>query len=188
MPRDLTQHSDTELFAFLAGDDDRSRDAFRLLYERLAPRVYKYCRRVLGNDVLAEDVFQETFLKFYQSARTERMMTNVPAYILRIARNLSLNVRRSKHYGLSSIDDIEELAVTSQGYENRQLMEVVTAAIETLPLDLREVFVLRDYDGMSYAEIAAILDISVATVKIRIYRARQSIRKTVAPWLADPTL
>lgn len=187
MPRDLSNHSTIELYYLLKKKNEVADAAFRELYERLAPKVFKYCRRVLGNEELAQDIFQETFVKFYRSAEQERTMTNVQAYILRIARNLCLNAKSSKYYGLASLEGVD-LHETGDLYDRKQLLDLITAAIECLPIELREPFVLREYDGLPYADIAEILDISNATVKIRLFRARQSIRKTLAPYLADLTL
>jgi RNA polymerase sigma-70 factor (ECF subfamily) len=184
MAREIAHHTDAELYRLMRNGDRTSGNAFDELYRRLAPRVFKYCRRIIGNQELAEDIFQETFVRFYGSAATEREMTNVMAYILRIARNLSLNARNSKYYGLVSLEGIE-LHERENHYENRELAEIVAAAVECIQIEFREAFVLREYDGLSYADIAEVLDISISTVKIRIYRAKQAIRKIIAPYLAD---
>ncbi len=65
------------------------------------------------------------------------------------------------------------------------MLALIRAAIKTLPEDYAEVFILREYDGLSYAEIAEVTGESLANVKVRIYRAKQKIRETLAPYLAD---
>jgi RNA polymerase sigma-70 factor, ECF subfamily len=184
MAKEIAHYNDAELYRLIRSGDRLAESAFAELYRRLAPRVFKYCRRIVGNQELAEDIFQETFVRFYRSAATERTMTNVVAYILRIARNLSLNAKNSKYYNLVPLEGID-IHESGDHYENRELMEIVAAAVECLQADFREAFVLREYDGLSYADIAEVLDISVPIVKIRIYRAKQAIRKTMAPYLAD---
>jgi RNA polymerase sigma-70 factor (ECF subfamily) len=184
MAKEISHYSDAELFRLVRNGDRLGERAFEELYRRLAPRVFKYCRRVLGNQELAEDVFQETFVRFYRSSSAEREMTNVMAFILKIARNLCLNAKSSKHFNLAPLEGIE-LPARGDHYENRELVEIIASAVECLTPEFREAFVLREYDGLSYADIAEVVGISVATVKIRIYRAKQAIRKTIAPYLAD---
>lgn len=183
MAKEIAQHSDEELYRLLR-DDRRAPYAFQELYDRYAARVFKYCRRVLGHRELAEDIFQETFVKFHESAAVERDMRNVGAYILRIARNLCLNAKSSKYYGLASLDDVH-LSNSDPSYDERQLLEIIRSAVECLPIDFREAFVLREYDGFSYNDIAEVLGVPIATVKIRIYRAKQQLRKTLSSYLAD---
>ncbi len=184
MAPDLSTYSDAELCMMVSADDTQAGRAFRELYERLAPRVFRYCRRVLGTLEAAEDVFQETFTRFYMSIQQEREMSNVVAFILKIARNLALNARNSKHHGLEPIDDIELLTGPTP-YDRKELLDLVAAAVERLDMTHREMFVLREYDGLSYAEIAQILDMSQAQVKIGIFRARGKVRSILAPYLAD---
>ena len=86
--------SDQKLYGMLRGAPQEREAAFRELYARHSSRVYLYCRKVMGPSEIAEDIFQQTFLRFLQSAETERVMTNLPAYLLRIARNLCLNHRK----------------------------------------------------------------------------------------------
>lgn len=186
MAKEISHYSDAELYRMMRGGDRFAERAFEELYRRLSPRVFKYCVRIVGHQELAEDIFQETFVRFYRSAggAEERVMTNVVAYILKIARNLSLNAKNSKYYNLAPLEGID-IHTSGDSYENKELVEIVAAAVEALPPDFRDAFVLREYDGLSYADIADVLEINISTVKIRIYRAKQAIRKTIAPYLAD---
>ncbi len=94
----MQQYSDEDLFTLLGSDDEQSRRAFELLYNRHSSRVYTYCRRMLNNSALAEDIFQEAFIRLYNAARSHRgTMTNTGAYLLRIARNLCLNEKQKKY-------------------------------------------------------------------------------------------
>lgn len=184
MPRELAQLSDADLFALMCPEAKENHRAFSILYDRHAPSIYRYCRRVLGDGPLADDVFQETFARFYASAADARTMTNVHGFLIRIARNLCLNAKGSKHYRLSSIDDLD-LVSHGRAYENDELLELLRATIATLPEDYREAFVLREYDGLSYREIAELLDISLNNVRVRIHRARTMLRMQLAPYIAD---
>ena len=184
----MTNHpakmSDIELYAELKLEKPSSEKAFAELYARYSPRIFAYCRRILGDYDRAQDAFQETFVKFFNSAQQEREMTNVPAYLLRIARNLCLNMQRSNKSQIS----LEEYHLPSSydmSHDKKELLSLITQAMETLPLDYKEAFILREYEGLSYQEIADMTESSLSTVKIRIYRAKQKIRDILAPYIAD---
>ena len=176
--------SDIELYAALKLEKPSSEKAFAELYARYSPRIFAYCRRILGDYDRAQDAFQETFVKFFNSAQQEREMSNVPAYLLRIARNLCLNMQRSNK-GHISLEEYHMPSSFDMSHEKIELLSLITQAMETLPLDYKEAFILREYEGLSYQEIADMTESSLSTVKIRIYRAKQKIREILAPYIAD---
>ena len=176
--------SDIELYAALKLEKPSSEKAFAELYARYSPRIFAYCRRILGDYDRAQDAFQETFVKFFNSAQQEREMTNVPAYLLRIARNLCLNMQRSDK-GQISLEEYHLPSSYDMSHDKKELLLLITQALETLPLDYKEAFILREYEGLSYQEIADMTESSLSTVKIRIYRAKQKIRDILAPYIAD---
>jgi len=101
----MKQFSDNDLFRLLTTDGAQREEAFAELYARYSSRVYLYCRKIIGNETLAEDLFQEAFLLFLQHAYNGGEVRNVPAYLLRIARNVCLNAKRStKHDGVEFED------------------------------------------------------------------------------------
>lgn len=110
-------------------------------------------------------------------------MTNVPAFILRIARNLCINAKRRTPDTLP----LEEwqFPVQPSTNEKTELLELITRALDLLPFEYREAFILREYDGLPYAEIAVIVDASVSAVKVRVFRARAKIRHILAPYITD---
>ncbi len=183
MEKRTSQYTDTELFYQLQ-NAATAEAAFTELYTRHSSRVYAYCRRILGDAEEAQDIFQDAFTKFFQSAKQEREMTNVPAFLLRIARNLCLNSKRAARQPAVQIEDFH-LPAHDTPYDKTELLQLITMALDLLPHDYRESFVLREYDGMSYAETAEIVGASIATVKIRVFRAKQKIREVLAPYLAD---
>ena len=181
----MKKRSDIELYQCVAQGGAEAEQAFNQLYDRLSPHVYRYCRRMLGNEELTQDVFQETFLRFYRSIESDRNMTNVKGFLIRIARNLCYDARNSKHYGLAELpDELPGFAVRDE-YEQKELLEIFRSVVDCLPTQYREPLVLKEYDGFSCKEISAIMEINVSTVKVRIYRAKQMIRKQMSPALAE---
>jgi RNA polymerase sigma-70 factor (ECF subfamily) len=174
---------DAELFYRLSGEKEKAEAAFTELYARYGGRVFAYCLRFLGQRDEAQDVYQETFIRFYESGQKEREMTNVPGYLLKIARNLCLNNIRNKKQTVE-FEDYQSLVLPSTT-EKTEFLQLITTAMEMLPDEYREVFVLREYEGLSYAEIAEIVDASLSNVKVRIFRAKQKIRDILAPYIGE---
>jgi RNA polymerase sigma-70 factor (ECF subfamily) len=175
------------LKAFLAGDER----AFAALYGRRKAEVYTYCLRMMGGDPdLASDAFQETFIKVYEKAETFRVGTNVMGWLYMIARNTCLNVHRARKNN-DSIDHHPSLESRDRSlrpeYEEEQhfLRAILEEAIQSLPQEFREPFILREFDGFSYGEIASITGATLAMTKIRIHRAKERMRVILKPYLND---
>jgi len=179
----LENLSDEELFRILKLENEESERAFTELYNRYSPYIYAYCRRFLNNKEAAEDVFQDTFLNFHQSSKKLRNMTNAKGYILSIARNLCYNYYRTERMVVSS-DDYSSV-INEERTENDELLDLIKRAIELMPEEYRELFILREYDGMSYTEIAKITDSNINTVKVKLFRAKQKLRKILEPYIND---
>lgn len=182
--------TDTELFALLRvpkpEDKPQAERAFGELYRRHSPRINAYCKRVLGSREESSDVFQETFARFYQSAQApDRAMTNVPAFLLTIARNLCLQHKRNARttFRFEDYDMPDRHAV--RRLEEAELLGLITTSLELLDFDYREAFVLREYDGFSYQEIAELLNSHEGTIRTRVRRAKEKIREILSPYLHD---
>ena len=188
--RTTTEHElkDVDLLkAFLAGDER----AFAQLYARRKAEVYTYCLRMMGGDPdLASDAFQETFIKVYEKAETFRVGTNVMGWLYMIARNTCLNVHRARRNN-DSIDHHPTLESRDRSlrpeYDEEQhfLRAILEEAIASLPEEFREPFILREFDGFSYSEIAAITGAPLARTKIRIHRAKERMRVILKPYLSE---
>ena len=165
MGKNYKDISDTELYYMLKGSKSGSKKAFDELYRRHSTNVYTYCRKVLNNDPMAEDIFQETFTRFFEGAKQERVMTNVSGYLIKIARNLCLNEKSKKYNDKVSLDDLQ-LPHYDISYGNRQLNELLQTALDALPKKYREVIVLREYLDMSYKEIAEAVGTTMPVVRI----------------------
>lgn len=175
-----TRHTDEELFVLLNQGD---KEAFVELYGRYRARIYAYALRMIGDRERANDVFQETFTRIYQRKDPARPIQNVSAYIFTTARNICLNAIRDTK-PKTEVEDYHQV-VFQPNHENIELAELVKAALELLPQHHREAFVLREYDGLSYQEIAVITGNTLATVKIHIFRAKEKLRKILAPYLEE---
>lgn len=179
------EYSDAELFYMLCDDKRTAEGAFSELFKRHSPRIYAYCKRFIGNLEEAEDLFQETFIRFHQSASKDRVMTNVPAFLLKIARNLCVNFKKREKQSVSYEDYMVPDYGTESGSEQSELLDLIKDALETLPDEYKEPFILREYHGLTYKEIAEITEMPLSNVKERIHRAKQKIKDILAPYMQE---
>ncbi len=164
------------------------------LFERLVAeygkRVFNVVLNILGDYEEAADCTQEAFLKAFESLHTFRGESQLYTWLYRIAVNLAKNrlrdLRRRRKVEAASLESPPEGEVLSlpsrelspeELAERKEVQELVRRAIASLPYDLRVALVLREIDGLSYAEIAEVTGASIEAVKSRLFRARNLLRE-----------
>ncbi len=178
-----SQFSDTELFAFFAKSKREAEQAFAELYSRYSHRIFGYCMTMLGNAEEANDIFQDTFVKFYNSAIKGQQVNNVAGYLFRIARNLCLNHKRDSKNTIE-FDEFQFLSF-DDSYEKKELLKILKASIDVLDDEYREAIILREFYGLSYAEMAEITEDTVAALRNRVWRAKDKLREILSPYLSE---
>jgi RNA polymerase sigma-70 factor (ECF subfamily) len=162
-----------------------ARESFTKIYLRYRERVYAYALRVLSNPEDAEDLFQEVFFRVYARATSFQEERSLGGWIFTIAHNLCMNKIRDR----KPQDSLENVTLyvepaTDLGEDWQAL---IAHAMSLLPLEQREVIILREYEGLSYSEITDILHTSIPAVKSRLYRAKGRLRELLAPYyLPEP--
>jgi len=180
----LPPDRETELFnKFLAGSDE----AYRALYDAFERPLYIYCCKLLGNEVIAQDIFQDVWIRMFRLRGEQREVRKFSGLLFTIARNLSLNsIRDSKtsfHISLEDMPPESELFMRTMEYDESDLREMMQKALQQLPINQREAFVLREYSGYSYNEIAEITGATMINVKTRAWRAKERLRKVISAWM-----
>ena len=186
--------ADTELVARARAGE---RAAFDLLVERYQGRLLRLARRLLRDQAEAEDVVQETFLKAYRALPRFRGEAAFYTWLYRIAINAARNaiMNRGRRGGVPPAaaapavapeDALAEIATPESMLLSKQVMQAVDAAMDALPLELRTAIVLREIEGLSYEEIAQIMQSPLGTVRSRIFRAREAIARRLRPLLDLP--
>lgn len=169
------------LLAARAGRGDHA--AFAVLFERHKAGVYRFCLYMLNDAAGADDLYQEVFINFYRACREGKEMTNVRGYLMTAARTRCLNALKSSRR-LTSIGDHDD-----RGYEPDETLsdtvEHLRAALQRIPPQYREAFLLFELEGYSYVEIGAQLGISHDVIKNRIYRAKQALQNILRALLRD---
>ncbi len=180
----LSRVSEKELYKMLLGKKHDRDEAFSEIYDRYARPIFKFCVYMTGDKDQADDIFQESFLKFYANIGPGMNNSNLQGYLFMIARNLCYNLKRDRKTFIP-IDPEAFFADESNIYDKKELFELIKASLELISEENREVFILREFDGLSYKEIAEICGITMTCAKSRNYRAREQIVKILDPYLKD---
>lgn len=171
---------------------DGSHSAFETLLNRHKQKVYSYIMMAVRDQSLADDIFQETFIKVIRSLREGRYFENGKflSWVIRIAHNLVIDhFRREKQLGTSNAGSFEWDVFNSSRYSDHnveqeivqsQILRDVRTLIDHLPDEQREVVIMRHYMDLSFKEIADITDVSINTALGRMRYALINLRKLVA--------
>src|SRR5574339_80962 len=153
--------------------------AFNLIVRAYEQPVYNYVLRLVGDRSLAEDLTQEVFLRVYQGLPKFSMRCKFTTWLFQVTKNRVLDELRAlerRPRAVVALDDIPPLEVVDQPFERTETIDAVWRAVEGLNVDLKMALILRDVVGLSYTEIADSLEITLATVKWRIYKAREDVQ------------
>lgn len=176
--------------------------AYRRLVEENSAHIYHVALKLLGDELEAEDVLQETFMSAFEAIGRFEGRSQLSTWLYRIAYNASLmRLRKRKQMTAFSLDEpvpgeeeeaapVSRLLVDWSTIPDDQLLTAeararMDQAIAELPETLRSAFVLRDIQGLSGAETAEVLGISVSAVKTRLHRARLLLRDRLSDYFAE---
>ncbi len=190
----MAKRSDEQLMMdFVNGNNE----AMEMIYQRYKDKIFGFAYRMTASTSLAEEITSETFLAVIRNREAFDPNYKFSTWIFAIAKNKALDHLRSRRLLLFSWfkrdeeDRGFEEGVVGEGEDPRQalemsdLQELVQRAVADLPLEQRQAFVLREYNNLSYEEIARIMDVSLSKVKVLIYRARQSLINRLRPFIEE---
>ena len=181
--------SDEQLMLQVSKGDQK---AFEELFIRYKSKVLTYIVRMCGNQAVAEEIFQEVFLRLYRFAPQYKALAKFSTFLYRIATNLCINeLKRKKRFSVFSLTKVEqgdpelhffnEQSIVSAEKSpeelvlSAELQQHLQKAVNQLPGQMRATLILSELEGKRYDEIAAILECSVGTIKSRINRSRTKI-------------
>ena len=145
--------------------------------EQEIPRLRRYARALTRNAVTADDLVQETLVRALRKEHLWQAGTNLRAWLFTIMHNQNVNVRRAMRDDTVDLENCSEsLTATTDPTASHQLREL-DHALAQLPEEHRQVILLVGLEGMSYEEAAAILDAPIGTIRSRLSRGRESLRK-----------
>jgi RNA polymerase sigma-70 factor (ECF subfamily) len=173
------------------------------VFDAYSERVFNTCRRITGCDADAEDATQEVFLRVFAQASTFAGQSRFSTWLLRVAVNHTINMCRARkrrlHSTFGTLSDVGDLGDSSEPTAtglppdqqpapleaaiHREECQHLDAALQSLPLDQRTIVVLREIDGLTYAEIGKVLDLPPGTVTSRLVRGRQRLAQALRRYL-----
>ncbi len=165
------------------------RSAFARLIDCYWDRLYRWLYHLTRDRHTAEDLTQETFLRALAAVKSFRPGSNFRAWVFRIGHNNFVNQKRAERRTKHQLPD--DLAAPGEGSveantENREVLEVVGQAVADLPSDFRSAILLRVHEGLSFREIAKVLNTTEETARWRVFKARQKLMKVLSPELLPP--
>ncbi len=189
----MAGESDQQLVERVQAGD---KQAFNLLVLKYQHKIAGLVSRFIHDADEVQDVTQEAFIKAYKALANFRGDSQFYTWLYRIAINTAKNylVARKRRPPGSDVDVADAMhfddavllkdnATPERNIMTEQLQEVVNSSIKELPEDLRSALTLREFDGLSYEEIADVMNCPVGTVRSRIFRAREAIDKEIQPML-----
>lgn len=163
-------------------------DAYGRIVNRYRVRLYNFVFRFVGNRETSEDIVQETFLRAFRKRTEYRSIANFSTWLFTIAGNLAkTELRRRKRWRFFTLNRDEESNtgwdLPDESFRPDKLAEssiaewMIQEAISSLPINYRQVILLRDVEGLSYEEISNVIRCPVGTVKSRVNRARLKLQQ-----------
>ena len=157
--------------------------AFSLIVRAYEVPVFNYVLRLVGDRALAEDLTQEVFIRVFQGLPKFSLRSKFTTWLFQVTKNRVLDELRASERrprALVALDDAPPLEVLDPPAEQVETIEALWVAVDGLNTDLKMALLLRDVVGLSYNEIADSLDTTLATVKWRIFKAREEVQLSLA--------
>ncbi|HCA79354.1 MAG TPA: hypothetical protein DEP53_06420 [Bacteroidetes bacterium] len=175
--------SDEDLLTRIRSGSDQ---AFTELYNKYRRRLLAYCYRLLQDPITAEDVVQIAFQRAFESLSSLDKPELFFYWLFSIARNeVYGRIRKTRRNGTPISIEEEDIWADETPHDQvvrKETSEIVQLLLNQLKVEYREVLVLRQYDKLSYAEIAAITGDTVSSVESRLFKARKALAKKLAPY------
>ncbi|NWF49706.1 MAG: RNA polymerase sigma factor [Ignavibacteriaceae bacterium] len=163
-------------------EESRKVIEFTIVFNRYKKKLYNYVLKMVNDRLMTEDIVQNVFLKFFENLSEIQNSSSYNFWLFKTARNEILYYFRSKRvrldqFNVMSTDDLNVLSNQDifQETELKEIKELIMKELDLLGPEQKEVFILKEYGGLSYKEISGILEIDEALVKSRLYKVRQKL-------------
>jgi len=175
----VRESPDHELFLLMLSGD---RTGFLELYKRYKHALFRFAVRMLGDRAAAEDAVHDTFERLLLDGQTISEPSALKVWLYRVVRNEALMVlRRKRECSEGQGDSVWEAETPQTAAERSDAKRLVHEALSELRREYREVLLLREFEGLTYEEIAAVTGDSGSSVKSRLFKARKALAERLAP-------
>ncbi len=160
---------------------------FTLIYNRYKVYLFNYVKRMVNNITAAEDIIQIVFLKFFENMENIRDRDKCEFWLFKTARNEVFNYYRSKKIKASYFENADTEDITAADEEGTELLfdqkemhSIIMKELNSFPQEQREAYLLKEYSGLSYREIAGLMNIEEDLVKSRLFKIRRKLADKVS--------
>jgi RNA polymerase sigma-70 factor (ECF subfamily) len=174
------EQPDPEVLRRAQRGDER---AFAQILRAYETTIFNYVYRIVGDRALAEDLTQEVFVRVFQALPRFSLRCKFTTWLFQVTKNRvldELRARERRPQSVIAIEDAPRLEIVDPPVEQLETIDAVWRAVRELNPDLKMALLLRDIAGMPYNEIADSLEITLATVKWRIFKAREEVQQALA--------
>ncbi len=192
--KEYRKYSDEELTEIIGSGAEDANLAFDAIYEKYSCKLNAFCTFKTNSKAEAEELFEDTWLKFIEFIRSGRIVTNVLSYLYTTAKNIAIdNFRKKNSVRKVKIEYTDELEIFTNDIEhqlindieNKEMISIIKSLIDNLKDTYKTAFLMQWFGEMSYKEIAQELNISPENAKMRCHRAMQELLKVLKPYYAD---
>jgi len=160
---------------------------FTLTYNQYKRHLFNYTLKMVNDRLTCEDIIQNVFLKLFENLKRIRNAESIQYWLFSTVRNEIYTYYRKKkvridQFGSSDADDIdiESPDKIENDFDNKEMSEIILNELNKIAIDQREVFILKEYGGLTYKEIAEVMNIDEELVKSRLFKTRQKLIKRLS--------
>lgn len=168
----MDRDEERRIIAQVCAGDTNAFEALVVAYQK---QVYNLALRTVGNEEDAADMTQEVFLRAYRALGTFRSESKFSVWLYRLTTNVCIDFLRSRRRHPTVSLPADESVGPEQQLTRSEMCRSVARGLDSLPDDARKILILRELDGLSYAEIGKVLRLEAGTVKSRLFRARRRL-------------
>ena len=188
---DYKKYSDEELTEIIVSGKENSNLAFEVVYERYSCKLNAFCSFKTNCKSSAEELFEDTWLKFIEFIRTGRKVSSILSFLYTTARNISIdNFRKDnaiRQIKINYTDELENFSNEIENQlitdiENKEMISIIKSLIDNLKDNYKTAFVMQWFGEMTYKEIGEQLSISPENAKMRCHRAMHELLKVLKPY------
>lgn len=176
--------TDDELLEIVKHRQPQTEMAFQEIYYRYQSKIFSYIKAILTEIEPSEDILQDTFTNFYKSLNKDREVPSIERYVIKIARNLCLNYKRS-HKVLLNLDDVTNIYSNDLQYDRKELMDIIYRVLNEMDSKYSDAYRYKKLEGYSFNDIAEKMNITTETAKTRVTRARLKLLEELEPFIKD---
>ncbi|MDD8018592.1 MAG: sigma-70 family RNA polymerase sigma factor [Bacteroidota bacterium] len=158
------------------------------MYTRYCGRVLRYCARLLKDTQAAEDAVQNVFVKLHAGRASIRNGQSLQSWVFTVARNEAFEELRRRKGELLSEEIVWEGVLPDEELSKKNRREAIESVLNALYPSFREIIILREYEQLSYDEIAQVTNTTVSSVKSRLFKARKALIEKLKPYLDEREL